>query len=1112
MRTLRNRFRAALRVLSAVTVRSPYLILLYSLLLTAAVGYYSYQATRVQMASHFASHVREVQNAVVFRMQTYVNALIQARGFFLAHPNTTPAQFHTYAEGIDVLRRYPGIQGIGYAVRIPANELGAHEHEIRASGHPNYRVWPAYPRSDYYAIVYLEPQDWRNKRAIGYDMFTEPTRRAAMEQARDTGRAAATGRVVLVQETETDIQPGFLVYVPIYRPGARVDTVEERRAALTGFVYSPFRAGDLFGAALKHDIDRNLAVAFQIYDGPSTNVHALLYEFQGQTAAKPSLFSQTVRIEVAGHPWTLRVYSLPGFFPQFPYLPTLLILGFGTAFSLLLFRLVLEEERRRGAAETAKTRINGILESIKDAFFSVDPQWRFTYVNREAGRLLGHKREALLGKTFWETFPDAIDSVFEREAAKAMRDRVATYFEEYYRPLKTWFEVRAFPSEEGLSVYFSNINERKRSEEEVRNAQERFRAAFANASVGMTISSLKWRYVEVNDAFCAITGYSRHELVGRDLLAVTHPADREQNGVLLQGLLNATMPHFELTKRLIKKTGEVVWVQNSVSLVRDKDGQPSHFVAISQDITERKRVEESLAAEKERLAVTLYSIGDGVITADTEGRVVLMNKVAEQLTGWTQAEAVGRRVADVFPLLHETTRQPLENPIARLLHAEGEATAAAQHTILVGRDDQEHVIADSGAPIRDHDGKVIGAVLVFRDITQQRRMEEEIMKTRHLESIGMLAGGIAHDFNNILTAILGNIALAKLYYRGRDKVFDILTDAERAFEPARELTQQLLTFAKGGMPIKKTASIAELVTDTVTFGLRGSNVRYEFAFASGLWAAEFDTGQMNQVINNLVINAKQAMPDGGIVRFAAQNVEMTAEQIPGVAPGKYVKLTIADTGVGIAAKHLTRIFDPYFTTKQQGSGLGLATTYSIMKKHGGHIEVASEVGVGTTFTLYLPVSADASPAPPPRPSEAFPSGEGRVLVLDDEEAVRKVAANLLRRLGYEVDLAETGEGVLSLYTEAMSSSRPYDAVILDLTIPGGMGGKECMQHLRRLDPNVSAIVSSGYSTDPVMAEYKKHGFRGVVAKPYQIKELSETVWRVIHPTLDQQPLLRLQKE
>ena len=532
----------------------------------------------------------------------------------------------------------------------------------------------------------------------------------------------------------------------------------------------------------------------------------------------------------------------------------------------------------------------------------------------------------------------------------------------------------------------------------------------------------------------------------------------------------------------------------------DESGNVDLVVETVRDITQRKKAQEELAAEKERLAVTLRSIGDGVITTDVEGRIVLLNKVAEEMTGWSQEEAVGKTFSEVFNILNEKTRQPCRNPVEQVL-ATGSIMELENHTILIGRDGKERVIADSGAPIRDQEGRVVGAALVFRDITEKRKMEQELLKAHQLESIGVLAGGIAHDFNNLLTAILGNISLAKMFSNHGDKIHQKLIEAENASLRARDLTQQLLTFARGGAPVKKEANIAEIIMESAAFTLSGSRTTCHFDIDQDLWPSEVDEGQFSQVVNNLIMNADQAMPAGGGIEVTCRNVFVGDDDLLPIRNGRYIVITVRDHGVGIPAESLERIFDPYFTTKASGKGLGLATVYSIIRNHDGYIDVSSQPGEGTKFTIYLPSvgSGEALSQIEETLSEEIssPSFSGRVLVMDDEENIREVAGEMLNYLGYEAEFAIDGAEAVQLYKERLDSAEPYSAVLMDLTVPGGMGGKEAMEILRGLDGDVRGIASSGYSNDPIMADYSTFGFRGIISKPYQVEELKRVLQQVL---------------
>jgi len=388
---------------------------------------------------------------------------------------------------------------------------------------------------------------------------------------------------------------------------------------------------------------------------------------------------------------------------------------------------------------------------------------------------------------------------------------------------------------------------------------------------------------------------------------------------------------------------------------------------------------------------------------------------------------------------------------------------------------------------------------LLSEIAQRKRVEDELLKAQKLESLGVLAGGIAHDFNNLLTTVIGNVSLSLIDLDKGHPAHKLLTEADRALLRAQELTQQLLTFSRGGAPVKRATSIGDLVRESVGFALRGARVRCEFSLPGDLWLVDADEGQISQVIHNLAINADQAMPQGGIIRVRCENILLEEETFALLKPGRYVKIAIEDTGVGISPDYLAKIFDPYFTTKQRGSGLGLATSYSIMQKHGGLITASSEIGVGTTFTLFLPAPPNLNIRTPLKQEKPKPlaTAIGRILIMDDEESVRQITGDALARYGYTVAFAENGSRAIEMYQQAMVERKPYDAVIMDLTIPGGMGGKETMHRLLEMDPTVKAIVSSGYSNDQVMAEYRSYGFSGVVAKPYRIKNLIAAVAQVV---------------
>ncbi len=643
-------------------------------------------------------------------------------------------------------------------------------------------------------------------------------------------------------------------------------------------------------------------------------------------------------------------------------------------------------------------------------------------------------------------------------------------------------------------LVYMDLTDRIRAQEELRRSEERYRDLFENSTDLIQIVGGDGSIVYVNQAWRDALGYSADEIAGKSIFDIIHPDCKDCGPEFKSVVCGHKGGRFET--QFITRAREPIVVEGNVSPIFD-GGVFAGTRGIFRDITMRKRAENEVAAEREQLAVTLRSIGDGVITTDIHGRVVLINKVAERLTGWRQEDARGRMIHELFPLKHEKTGLDHLCPVDRVLQT-GVACELDGNAVLTARDGKQHLITDSVAPILNRESAVIGSVLVFRDITERKKLEDRLIKSEKIESLGVLAGGIAHDFNNLLNSIIANVDIGLRFANPDSEVQKSLARAQKASMKAKDLTQQLLTFSKGGAPVKKLAAIADLIRDTADFGTRGTTVRCEYDLPADLWNAEVDEGQISQVIQNLVINAVEAMPQGGTIQISARNREIDRMTSPVLAEGRYVAITVHDHGQGIPRENLNRIFEPYFTTKAAGSGLGLATTYSIIKQHGGLIDVESAEGAGTKFYVYLPASLSAvTPAAPSAASVPRKETSGRILVMDDDELVRETAGVLLGMLGYEADFAADGDTALDMYRRAMQSGAPYNAVIMDLTIPGGKGGRTTIGHLLEIDPAARAIVSSGYSTDAVMANYAQYGFVGIVVKPYTIDDLGRELQRVL---------------
>jgi PAS domain S-box-containing protein len=540
--------------------------------------------------------------------------------------------------------------------------------------------------------------------------------------------------------------------------------------------------------------------------------------------------------------------------------------------------------------------------------------------------------------------------------------------------------------------------------------------------------------------------------------------------------------------------GELITGFNDMVLSLD-----TRIMELGEEIGSRRKAEDMLATESERLRAILQSMGDAVLAADIKGRVVLMNRVAEELTGWSMDEALGHRVHEIL-----RTAGPDKNEVAvdllGWIRNENHEKSAFLDLQLLPKNGKKRLIRARGSRLIDSNHQILGAVLVIRDVTGRRRMEEELARGQKLESVGVLAGGIAHDFNNLLTAILGNLSLARMVSSTDDAHYRNIEDAEKASLRARELTQQLLTFSRGGSPVKDSVNLKELIHESAEFVARGSKARLRFTADDELWPVHVDRGQIGQVIDNLVINAIQSMPEGGFVDIGTINYQVEADSHLPLTSKRYVRIAVQDYGAGISKEDRDRIFDPYFTTKELGNGLGLAICFSIVKKHGGRITVESEPGKGSVFYVYLPaLDPDRSTETQLADDQSLSPSDSsrRVLVMDDDEIVRSVLYKMLELLGYEVEEASEGIEAIRMYEQALKQGKRYDAVILDLTIPGGMGGQEAVSRILKIDPAARAIVSSGYSSHEVMADYKKYGFVGVVVKPFRISELGRLFKEVL---------------
>ncbi|MCB0195441.1 MAG: PAS domain S-box protein [Anaerolineae bacterium] len=508
--------------------------------------------------------------------------------------------------------------------------------------------------------------------------------------------------------------------------------------------------------------------------------------------------------------------------------------------------------------------------------------------------------------------------------------------------------------------------------------------------------------------------------------------------------------------------------------------------AMRRRVTELEQTEQALRESEAKYRALINGMRDTVWVINFEGKFIDTNSAAAEILGYSREELLTMGPTDIDTGLDANAIQQLirEMPLDKLQIFE------TVHTTKSGR---QIPVEIQSCLIKYQEDRMI--LSIARDITDRKQAEEERLKLKKLESVGMLAGGIAHDFNNLLTGVFGNIEMAKILLSPDQKSYTFLESAVQSIEDATHLTKQLLTFARGGDPIKETLSIGKALVEVAQFSLRGSNVKLHANIASDLWPIEADKGQISQVISNLVINAQQAMPDGGIITLSAANIYLSRQC--------YVQITVQDEGVGIAPQYLDRIFDPYFTTKQKGSGLGLAITHSIISKHSGTIAVDSKQNQGTIFTIRLPAAEAVEKTTSDKMTSDIasePISTTHILVLDDEPVIREVLGSMLKMMGHSVAYAVDGQEAIAKYRDAYHTGSAFDVVIVDLTIPGGMGGHDAAQEMMKINPQAKIIVSSGYTTDPIMANYERYGFKGVVAKPYRFADLRRVLSQVLNPS------------
>ena len=739
-----------------------------------------------------------------------------------------------------------------------------------------------------------------------------------------------------------------------------------------------------------------------------------------------------------------------------------------------------------------------MLDVMKDAIFILDSQGYVTDVNTAGAMLLGKDRNVLLRNP-----PDLIVAKFPE--LKVMIDSKGPFASiETSDEAGRTYGVEMIPFQYGRMGQFGNmlvlndITERKRAEKKFQEAEtrvkmaevdRRYRTLVDNQTESIITFDINGKITFGNPVFDRVLKKIDKEVPGANIHDIMSASDSEA----LWGLINRATeerPEFHLEHTITLSDDEVLWVHWQGKVIFDRGGIAKEVQAAGMDITEKKTSE----AEYQAIVECQKEM---IVRRTKAGRINFANQAFSAFFRIPIEELIG---SNYFPPAEESDIKEFMNAISSLTRERPDHDFLLLKVFL-----EEGVTRFTEWKVRgifDSKDRLVEYQAVGNDITDKLKMEQELVKTQKLESIGVLAGGIAHDFNNLLSSIVSNIELAASEGSIDPGPRHRLDEAVRSALGARRLTQQLLTFSTGGKPVKESIDMATMLRPNIEFTLAGSNVKAEYQIADDLCHISADPFQIGQVINNLVINAVQAMPEGGRITVKASNIEKADERIELTDGVEFIKISIIDNGIGIEAANLNKIFDPFFTTKEKGTGLGLSTVQSIVKNHHGYIQVESRPREGTTFNVFLPACESELMAVPEQESKKIKVREARILIMDDDESILDVMSTILSDMGHEVEMARNGEEAIESVSRSLREGRRFDLIIMDLTIKGGMGGKDAIMHIRRIDPPVPAIVSSGYSNDPVMSDPQRYGFNDVLQKPYTIQEIKDKLVKILNQDLD----------
>jgi PAS domain S-box-containing protein len=991
------------------------LVLIVSLVVTYGVWDNANQDARNDLQTSFDFRAREISQRVEQRMATYEQVLRGAQAFWLGHPAATRDDFRLYVARLRLEEHFPGIQGLAISQIVPKEQKHKHIAAMRAQGFPDYVIHPEAEREVYTSITQIEPFVGLNLRAHGFDMFSEPVRRVAMERARDSGKAALSGMVTLVQEVGENVQAGFLMYLPLFERGMPIDSMEHRRAGILGWAYAPFRMNDLM-AGLGGERSSDLRV--RIYDGGAMSDDRKLYDSaagSGVTGLREPFLNATRRIEIAGHPWTLAISSAPslearlgGERPKF-----IAVAGIGMSALLALLVWLLATGRKRAIA---------LAMQMTDELRASEFRWK----------------HALEG---------AGDGVWD------------------------W-----------------------------------------NNQTNDVIYSAQWK---------AMLGYADHEIQNgfAQWEKLAHPEDRQRVVIALDDYISGRKPAYVTEHRLRCKDGSWKWVLGRGMVVRRAaDGTALRTIGTHTDITRIKQNEEALresnarlASERQHMKVILENSHDAFIAIGANEGITDWNVQAERTFGWTAEEAIGKSLADL--IIPEDQREAHRAGFRRFV-VTGTGPVINQRIEVAALQRSGKLIPVELAIAAVRHGAAYTANAFIRDISERKeaqRLEVErlrsleeargaLLHSQKLEAVGKLTGGVAHDFNNVLQIIAGNLQLLQILFAGNEQAQKRLNSALKGVDRGAKLSSQLLAFARRQPLQPVVVNMGRMIKnleDLMRQAL-GATITTDMIIADGLWNTLVDRNQLENVILNLAINSRDAMAGSGRLVIELSNTVLDDDYVssyPDLAAGEYALLAISDTGAGMTPEVIEQAFEPFFTTKPEGegTGLGLSMAYGFVKQSGGHIQIYSEVGHGTTVRIYLPRSSEVEVAAPASSSDTLTGGNETILVVEDDVNVQGTVVSMLTELGYQVIHANDGESALNI----VKSGVAIDLLFSDVVMPGRLRGPDLAKEAKAIIPDLAVLFTSGYTQNAMGQEGRLDPDVNLLSKPYRREQLARKVRQLL---------------